>query len=463
MQREVPPHSIPAEQAVIGGLLIDTGAISQVADVLRPADFYQARHREAFTAALAVDGQGEDVDLLTVLEALRQAGTLDEAGGKEYLGQLARDTPSAVNIRAYAEIVRDRAVERELIQAGRSFERIVQEPGGVGVKLDRAQQAVLDIGRETGGGPALVRESMPAWVNQMDERANKTGDITGIPTGYLDVDRLLGGLERGALIIVAGRPSMGKTAIALCMGGNIADAGHTVAVFSMEMPTDQLIDRQVSSRSGVPLNEIRSGRLADNGWRRITDASTEVTSLPLVIDDSGVLTVTDVRARARRIKQRHGLGLILIDYLQLMSGRGENRNLEVSEISRGLKQLAKELNVPVIALSQLNRSLENRPDKRPRMSDLRESGSLEQDADVIAFVYRDEVYNEDSPDKGTAEFIIGKQRNGPTGTVRLIYEGECTRFHDCTPEAYDEVRRRNIARQEAAQREAEQESGCKYL
>lgn len=422
------PYSEEAEQAVIGGVLVDNQAMARVADVVRVEDFAGTRHRVIFAAATRLDHRGHDVDLMTVLDALRQSGELDVAGGTGYLGMLAKDTPSTANIRAYAEIVRDRSIERQLIQAGHDFRAIVAEPGDVRAKLDKAQQSVLDIGRETGSGPALVREHMPAWVAALDERYQSGDKLTGLATGFADFDRMTGGLQVGDLVIVAGRPSMGKSALMMDIAGHVADSGLPVLVFSLEMPIGQLIDRQVSARARIPLMKIRSGKLDDADWPRITDALTAVAALPLIVDDVGGLTVTDVRARARRVKQRHGVGLIVLDYLQLMSGSGENRNQQISEISRGLKLLAKELAVPVIALSQLNRSLEQRQNKRPLMSDLRESGAIEQDADLIVFVYRDEVYNADSPDRGTAEIIISKHRNGPTGTVRLAYQAELTHF-----------------------------------
>ena len=437
------PNNIEAEQAVIGGVLVDPKAMAQIGDVVRSGDFTRQAHRVIFDAALRLDGKGLDVDLLTIMESLRQSGDLEAAGGMPYLGELARDTPSAANIRAYAEIVRDRSIERQLIQAGMGFQSIVAEPGDVREKLDKAQQSVLDIGRESGNGPVLVRESMPGWVAGLDERYQSGGNITGLATGFCDVDRMTGGMQAGDLIILAGRPSMGKSALMMDIAGYVADSGAPVLVFSLEMPTSQLIDRQVSARARVPLMRIRSGKLEDADWPKVTATSSEVAALPLIIDDSGGLTVTDVRARSRRVKQRHGVGLIVLDYLQLMSGSGENRTQQISEISRGLKLLAKDLSIPVIALSQLNRSLEQRQNKRPIMSDLRESGAIEQDADLIAFVYRDEVYNEDSPDRGTAELIIAKQRNGPTGTVRLAYQGDFTHFENLAHNDYLMMRAAN--------------------
>ncbi len=439
----MPPHSVEAEQAVIGGLLIDQGAMTQVADVVRADDFFRRAHQLVCKAALQIDERGEVPDLLTIIEELHQAGDLEDVGGREYLGRLARDTPSAANVRVYAQIVRDRSIERQLIQRGMEFRRIVEEPGEVSAKLDRAQQSVLDIGREASGGPVLVRQHMPAWVDDIDERFRSGGQIVGLATGFRDLDYKLGGLRSGNMVIIAGRPSMGKTAIGMQISGNTAESGAPALVFSMEMPASELIDRQVASVGRVPMTRIRSGQLLDEDWAKVASASKIVNDWPLIIDESPALTVTDVRARSRRVKQQHGLGLILIDYLQLMGGDGDTRQDQVAAISRGLKRMAKELEVPVIALSQLNRSLEQRPNKRPVMSDLRESGALEQDADTILFVYRDEVYHSDSPDRGTAEIIIGKQRSGPTGMVRLVYQGEYTRFENLARDAYEDMRRAN--------------------
>lgn len=438
-----PPHSTEAEQAVIGGLLVDTKAINAVADVVRASDFYLRAHRLVFAAALRVDEHGEHVDLLTVIEALRTAAELEEVGGTAYLGRLARDTPSAANIRTYAEIVRDRSVERQLIQAGMDFAAIVQQPGDVAQKLDQAQQAVLDIGRETGDGPVHVRDHLPAWTHTLDERYRLGGRLTGLPTGLVDLDQRTGGLHDGEFIVVAGRPSMGKSVLAMQIACEVAGAGHPALVFSLEMPVGQLIDRMVAAAGSLPLQRIRSGKLEEDDWGRLVSASTDIARLPVVIDEGGSLTVTDVRARARRVMQRHGLGLVVVDYLQLMDAPGDNRQTQISEISRGLKKLAKELDIPVVALSQLNRGLENRPNKRPRMADLRESGAIEQDADLILFVYRDEVYNPDTPDRGVAELIIGKQRQGEIATVFTLFQGEHARFRSLAEQGYWERRAEN--------------------
>lgn len=438
-----PPHSIEAEQAVIGGLLIDSDAINDVADVVRVDDFYLRYNRVIYGAALRVDEAGERVDLMTVIESLRSAGQMEDAGGTEYLGRLARDTPSAANIRAYAEIVRDRSVERQLIQAGMEFQRIVNQPGPVGRKLDQAQQAVLDIGREQGGGPAMVKTHLPAWTQAVDERNRLGGQLTGLSTTLADLDHRTGGLHGGDLIVLAGRPSMGKSALAMQIAAGAADEGRPALVFSMEMSASQLIDRLVSARGRVPMQRIRSGKLEDADWPKLTEASAVVAQWPLLIDESGSLTATDVRARARRVKQKHGLGLVVVDYLQLMDGPGNNRQEQISDISRSLKRLAKDLDVPVLALSQLNRGLENRPNKRPHMADLRESGAIEQDADVIVFVYRDEVYNPDTPDRGVAELIIGKQRQGEVGTAMTLFFGHESRFVNLARDTYWDNRREN--------------------
>jgi replicative DNA helicase len=385
-------------------------------------------------------------DVVTVFDALNNAGHADEAGGLPYLNSLATETPSAANVRRYAEIVRDRSTLRRLISSADKIATDALNPQGRETRqlLDEAESTIFRISEESARGKAgftditsLVGEVLTRVSELYD--AGGGSDVTGVPTGYADLDRMTSGLQGGDLIIVAGRPSMGKTAFSLNLGEHVAlEAGLPVAVFSMEMGASQLATRMLCSIGRIDSNRLRTGRLNDDDWSRLTGAIGRMQDMPMFIDETPALSVIDLRGRARRLARQQGrLGLVVIDYLQLMSGSGgnENRATEISEMTRSLKSLAKELNCPVIALSQLNRSLEQRPNKRPVMSDLRESGGIEQDADVILFIYRDEVYNPDSPEKGTAEVIIGKQRNGPIGTVRLTFAGQFTRFENYTPGA----------------------------
>ncbi len=445
----VPPHSIEAEQSVLGGLLLDNAAFDKIADLISEGDFYRDEHRRIYRQIQKLLERSKPVDVVTVAESLDLAGEGSETGGLAYLGELAANTPSAANIRRYAEIVRDRAVLRQLVTAGDEIAGSALNPLGRDPKqlLDEAEAKVFAIAeggfRHQSGfqhiNPLLTQ--VVERIQELHDRDNPS-DITGVPTGYHDLDGKTSGLQPGDLLIVAGRPSMGKTSLALNMAEHVAiEVGLPVAVFSMEMGGAQLAMRMLSSVGKLDAHRVRTGRLNDDEWSRLSFALGKMHEAPLYIDETPALNPIDLRARARRLYRQCGkLGLIVIDYLQLMSvasGHGENRATEISEISRSLKGLAKELNVPVIALSQLNRSLEQRPNKRPVMSDLRESGAIEQDADVIMFIYRDEVYNPDTPDKGSAEIIIGKQRNGPIGTVRLTFVGEYTRFENfASPGSY---------------------------
>ncbi|HKJ94500.1 MAG TPA: replicative DNA helicase [Gammaproteobacteria bacterium] len=441
---KVPPQSIEAEQAVLGGLMVDNGAWDQVADRVSESDFYRRDHRLIFRAIESLAEAGRPMDAVTLSEWLKTNGALEDAGGLPYLGALAKDTPSSANIRAYAEIVREKSVLRSLIEAGTAVADSGYNPEGreSGELLDDAERLIFRIADQTGRnrkGFVGVRDILPDVVDRIDTLFHQDGDVTGLSTGFNDFDRMTSGLQDGDLVIVAGRPSMGKTTFAMNVAETAAMNGdRPVAVFSMEMPGDALAMRMLSSLGRVELQKIRSGRLADDDWPRLTSTMNLLSQAKLFIDDTPGLTPTEMRARCRRLKREHDLGLIVIDYLQLMQlpGFKENRAQEISEISRSLKGMAKELDVPVIALSQLNRSLEQRPNKRPVMSDLRESGAIEQDADVITFIYRDEVYNEDSPSKGVAEIIIGKQRNGPIGTVRLTFLGQYTRFENYIDDVY---------------------------
>lgn len=442
---KIPPNSIQAEQSVLGGLMLDNQMWDSVADKIVETDFYRKDHRLIFRAITDLAEKQIPFDVVTLSEALDAIGELDTAGGLGYLGALARDTPSAANIVAYANIVRDRSVLRQLIHVGTGISDSAFNPDGrdTAELLENAERQVFEIAeqRQRGqGGFASIKVLLARAVDKIETLFEQEGNITGAGTGFTDLDEMTSGLQPGDLIIVAGRPSMGKTTIAMNMAENIAIKGDKpVAVFSMEMPGDSLAMRMMSSLGRIDQHKIRTGKLDDDEWPRLTSAINLLAETKLFIDDTPALTTTEVRSRARRLMREHGqLGLVVLDYLQLMQSpsSGENRVQQISDISRGLKALAKELNVPVIALSQLNRNLEQRPNKRPVMSDLRESGAIEQDADLILFVYRDEVYNEDSPDKGIAEIIIGKQRNGPLGTVRLTFLGKYTRFENFAGNPY---------------------------
>ncbi len=441
---KVPPHSIEAEQAVLGGLMLDNRSWEQIADKIAEEDFYRKEHRLIFRSIASLEAKDSPFDVVTLSEELEKTHELADAGGLAYLGRLAKETPSAANIRAYADIVRERSVLRQLIEIGTDIASSAYNPEGRESKelLDAAERSVYKIaeqGSRAGKGFIGMKQLLTKTVEQIDYLFEQEGHITGVTTGFNEFDDKTTGLQKGDLVIVAGRPSMGKTTFAMNMAENAAIGAQVpVAIFSMEMPSEALAMRMISSLGRINGHHLRTGELTDDDWPRITSAVSILSEAKVFIDDTPALSPTDLRARARRLKREHGLGLIVIDYLQLMqiAGGGENRATEISEISRSLKALAKELEVPVIALSQLNRSLEQRPNKRPVMSDLRESGAIEQDADLIVFIYRDEVYNEDSPDKGTAEIIIGKQRNGPIGTVRLTFLGKYTKFENFAPEMY---------------------------
>jgi replicative DNA helicase len=439
---KVPPHSLEAEQAVLGGLMLDNSAWDQIADRVAESDFYLADHRAVFCAVRELADKAQPFDVITLSDWLEQRKTLSDTSVLAYLGELARDTPSAANIRAYADIVRERSILRQLIEVGTQICDAAFNAEGRDSRtlLDEAEQRVFQIAEQgASSGFKNIKGLLKTAVERIDALFEKDDPITGIPTGFNEFDEKTSGLQAGDLIIVAGRPSMGKTSFAM----NIAEYAAvkqraSVAIFSMEMPGEQLAMRMLASLGRIDQHRLRIGKLAEEDWPRLSSAVAVLTDTALFVDDGAALTPTELRARARRLKREHQLDLIIIDYLQLMRvpGSTENRATEISEISRSLKALAKELHVPIIALSQLNRSLEQRPNKRPVMSDLRESGAIEQDADLIVFIYRDEVYNEDSPDKGTAEIIIAKQRNGPIGTTRLTFLGQYTKFENYLPEIY---------------------------
>ncbi|MDH3714459.1 MAG: replicative DNA helicase [Gammaproteobacteria bacterium] len=442
---KLPPQSVEAEQALLGGLLLSNEAWDNVADRVSESDFYQKEHRLIFRAIGELAEADRPRDVVTLSEQLDTTGQLEEAGGLAYLGRLAQDTPGAANITAYADIVRERSVLRQLIVVGNEIANSAYHPEGQDsdALLDTAEAKVFGIADQKSRGQQgfkNIKQILTAAVDRIDELFTNQNPVTGLSTGFHDLDDKTSGLQNADLIIVAGRPSMGKTAFAMNLAEHTAiDQDSPVAFFSMEMPGEQLAMRLIASLGRIDLHKLRSGQLVETDWHRITSAMSLLShKANLYIDDSPALTPIELRARARRLKRERGLGLIVVDYLQLMQvpGTKENRATEISEISRSMKALAKELNVPIIALSQLNRSLEQRTDKRPIMADLRESGAIEQDADVIIFVYRDEVYNEDSNDKGTAEIIISKQRNGPIGKVRLTFLGSYTKFENFSPEVF---------------------------
>lgn len=424
---------------MLGGLLLDNAAWDRIADLLGPEDFYRFDHRLIFQHIARLIGASRPADVITVYESLAGIGKADEVGGLSYLNALAQNTPSAANIRHYAQIVRDRSVLRRLITVSDEIAGLAFQPQGREVKkiLDEAESRIFSIAEEGARsvqGFSEIRPLLAQVVERVDELYNRENknDVTGVPTGFLDLDRKTSGLQPGDLIIVAGRPSMGKTAFSVNIGEHVAiESGLPVAIFSMEMSGTQLAMRMIGSVGRLDQHKLRTGQLAEDDWPRLTYAIQKMNDAQIYIDETPALSSDALRSGARRLARQCGkLGLIIVDYLQLMSpnSAGENRSTEIGEMSRGLKALAKELACPVIALSQLNRSVEQRPNKRPQMSDLRESGSIEQDADLILFIYRDEVYNPDSPDKGTAEIIIAKQRNGPIGEVRLTFSGQYTKF-----------------------------------
>jgi replicative DNA helicase len=443
----VPPQSVEAEQSVLGGLMLEGQAWDRVADKITEADFYRKEHRLIFRAIGALAEESSPADVVTVSEWLDKHQELQNAGGLAYLASLANNTPSAANIGAYANIVRERAILRNLIHTATRISGSAYSPEGQSASdiLDFAERSIFDIseqGAHRRGGFAPLKTLLTKAVDRIDTLFRAESAITGVSTGFKDLDDMTSGLQPGDLVIVAGRPSMGKTSLAMNIAESTAVGSKLpVAIFSMEMPGEQLAMRMMASLGRINAHKVRTGKLDDDDWPRLTHAIGMLAEAPMFIDDTPALTPLELRTRARRLKREHGLGLIVVDYLQLMQApeSSENRATEISGITRSLKGLAKELSVPVVALSQLNRSLEQRPNKRPVMSDLRESGAIEQDADVIFFIYRDEVYNEDSQDKGTAEIIIGKQRNGPTGKVKLTFLGEYTRFENYTNTGYGET------------------------
>jgi replicative DNA helicase len=442
----LPPHSIEAEQSVLGGLMLDAAAWDQIADRVIAEDFYRNDHRLIFEAIAGLIERSQPCDAVTLSGHLESQGVIDQVGGLSYLGSLARDTPTSANIRAYADIVRERSVLRQLITAGNQIVNNALDPQGreAGEIVDEAERAVFEIAEAGSRGRVgfrAVKSILPDVVNRIDELYHSDGTLTGIATGFKQLDEMTSGLQPGDLIIIAGRPSMGKSTLAVNIAENAAlGSNKSAAIFSMEMSAESVTLRMISSLGRINQSNLRSGRLQEEDWPRIDSAMTQLSNAKIFIDETPGLTPTEIRARARRLKRERGLDLIVVDYLQLMqvAGTKENRATEISEISRSLKALAKELKVPVIALSQLNRGVEQRVEKKPVMSDLRESGAIEQDSDLILLIYREEVYDKNTTRKGIADIIIAKQRNGPIGDLQLTFLGEYTKFENYAPESYAE-------------------------
>ena len=443
---KVPPQSIEAERSVLGGLMLDDQSWFDLVELIKPSDFYRTQHQIIFEAIMVIENKDQPLDAVTLSEELQNQGQLEKVGGVGYLADITDSTPGATNVLAWARIVRERSILRQLIGAANNIADAAFNPDGreSDLLLELAEQSVFQISenRLNDSGPEKIG---PALLQSAVEKvqflfANK-GSITGVPSGFKDLDKKTTGFQDSDLVIVAGRPSMGKSALAINFVEHAIMSDRSALVFSLEMPSEQIVMRLLSSLGRIDQNRLRTGELLDEDWTRFTGAVSQLRDKKLYIDDTAALTPADLRSRARRVdREAGGLDLIVVDYLQLMrtTNNGENRAVEISEISRALKALAKEMDCPVIALSQLNRQLESRPDKRPMMSDLRESGAIEQDADVILFIYRDEVYDENSVDQGIAELIIGKQRNGPIGKVRVSYIGHLTKFEDLAAERYND-------------------------
>ena len=433
MEHKLPPQNLDAERAILGGMLIDNEAISRVIEILRPEDFYREAHQEIYATILNLYSANEPSDLLTITNALKKEGKLDQVGGAKFLSSLVDQIPTAAHVGHYAKIIREKAILRSLIDGATEIvTRGYEEEKSVAEFLDHAESIIFDIAsRQVSQGFHAMKDVVKSSFKTIELLYEKKELVTGVPSGFTDLDRLTSGLQPSDLVIIAGRPSSGKTAFALGIAEYAAcESKVPCAIFSLEMSKEQLVQRLLCSRSEVDSYKLRGGFLAESDWPKLTRAAGSLSDAPIYIDDSPVLTVLEMRAKARRLKKEKNLGLIVVDYLQLVRSnhRMDSREREIAEISRGLKALAKEIHVPVVALSQLNRAVENRNDKRPMLADLRESGSLEQDADIVMFIYRDEMYNTESVDAGKAEIIIGKQRNGPTGRVNLAFRAQFTRF-----------------------------------
>lgn len=444
---KIPPQNLEAEQSVLGSILLKSRSFHDVTEIIGPADFYKNNHRIIFEAMIQLFEKGEPLDVLTVTNHLKDNNLLEEAGSASYLATLTSIVPVAANIQSYANIIRQKAILRNLIRINTEVAlRCYDEQGDIDALIDEAEQSIFDItDSKKGQHFTALKSIISGTFKQVEDLYKRKELITGVPTGYYGIDKMTAGLQPSDLIVLAGRPSMGKTALAMNIAQHAALVDKIgVAIFSLEMSKEQLATRLICSVGRIDSQRIRTGKLRDEDWPKLTRAVGMLTDAPIYIDDTPAISSLEMRAKIRRLASKHDIGLILVDYLQLMRGRAniENRTQEISEISRSLKAIAKEYSVPLMALSQLNRSLESRSDKRPMMSDLRESGAIEQDADVICFIYRDEVYNksDDNPDKNIAEIIIGKQRNGPTGTVKLTFLSEYTMFENLStyddPEQY---------------------------
>jgi len=430
----IPPQSIEAEQSVLGSMLIDKEVIPIVMEILKPEDFYRPDHREIYDVIIELFDRAQPIDLITVSERLKLHGKLELTGGLEYLSNIATAVPTTANVKNYSKIVEEKALLRRLIRASSDIVDLgFNATEEVTFILDKAEQGIFDIlQKRSSQGFVPIKDVLVDTFNKLEELYNNKGNITGIPTGFADLDFKTSGLHNSDLILIAARPAMGKTALALNLAQNAAvHSGVPVAVFSLEMSKDQLVNRMLSSEAMVDGSKMRSGKLEDNDWQKVAKALGPLSEAPIFIDDTPGVSITEIRAKCRRLKLEHNLGLVIIDYLQLMSGsrsKSENRQQEISEISRSLKILAKEINVPVITLSQLSRAPETRTDHRPILSDLRESGAIEQDADIVMFLYRDDYYNPETDKKNIAELILAKHRNGSTGTIELVWLGQYTKF-----------------------------------
>ncbi|MBT2217253.1 replicative DNA helicase [Virgibacillus dakarensis] len=431
-----PPHNIEAEQAVIGAIFLEPEAFSQSSEILMPEDFYRASHQRIYETMMKLSDLGEPIDLVTVTTALSNAKLLDEVGGVSYLTDLAGSVPTAANIGYYSKIVEEKSILRRLIRTATDIVTTGYErEDEVDDVLNEAEKNILEVShRQNSGAFKSIKDVLIEVYDDIEMLHNRQGDVTGVPTGYRDLDRITSGFQRNDLIIIAARPSVGKTAFALNIAQNVAiNTDENVAIFSLEMGAEQLVQRMLCAEGNIDAQRLRTGSLEADDWSKLTMAMGSLSNAGIYIDDSPGIRVSEIRSKCRRLKQEHGLGMILIDYLQLIQGSGnsrENRQQEVSEISRSLKGLARELNVPLIALSQLSRGVEQRQDKRPMMSDLRESGSIEQDADIVGFLYRDDYYDQESEKQNIIEIIISKQRNGPVGTVELAFVKEYNKFVD---------------------------------
>lgn len=429
----MPPHSREAEESVLGSILMSVDALNEVMGRLEPDDFYIPAHQSIFRAVRNLFDTSQAIDAVTVAEELRRMGELERVGGATYLTQLLDVVPSVSNVDYYAGIVEEHSQRRHLLRAGAAITDLaLRIDDDIAAVLDRAEQTVLDVaGRKLSDGIQPIGPLFFSTLEELEELEARGSEVTGLSTGFKDLDRKLTGLHPANLVIVAARPSMGKSALAANISTNVALKGHPVAFFSLEMSKEEVAQRMLCSEARIDSMKLRTGQIGETAWPRLTDAAGKLYEAPIFVDDSPVLTVTEIRAKCRRLKRRHGLDLVVVDYLQLMQGASrENRQQEIADISRGLKNLARELDLPVIAVSQLNRNLESREDKRPRLGDLRESGSLEQDADIVIFIYRDEYYNETSEKKGIAEVIVAKHRAGATGTVEMTFMPEFTKFSD---------------------------------